>query len=124
VDNVMKVIIAGSRTFDDYHYLSMMCDRIFGIKDDIEIVSGGAKGADSLGERYARERNLPLTIFPAEWDKYGKSAGYKRNSQMADYSHMLIAFWDGKSKGTQHMINLAEKKGLMVEVYNPFEIDY
>ena len=120
----MKVIIAGSRVFDDNRYLSIMCERIFGIREDIEIVSGGAKGADSLGERYAKERNLPLTIFPAEWNKYGKSAGYKRNSQMAEYSDTLIAFWDGKSKGTQHMINLAENKGLEVHVYNPFEVDY
>jgi len=120
----MKVIIAGSRIFEDYQFMSIMCDNILGVRDDIEIVSGGAKGADKLGERFAKERNLPLTIFHAEWDKYGKSAGYKRNVQMADYGDMLIAFWDGKSSGTKHMINLAEKKGMEVNVFNPFEIDY
>ena len=120
----MKVIIAGGRDFNDYELLKDKCDKILNSQIEITIVSGGANGADYLGEKYAKEREYELIIFPADWNKYGKSAGPIRNTQMAENSDALIAFWDGKSKGTQHMINLAEKKGLMVEVYNPFEIDY
>ena len=80
------------------------------------IISGGAKGADSLGERFAEQHSLHLTVCKADWNKHGKSAGYIRNSEMADIGDVLLAFWDGKSKGTKHMIDLALKKGLIVEV--------
>lgn len=116
----MKIIIAGGRDFNDYDRLKKACD--FAIsklnKSDIEIVSGGAKGADYLGEQYANETNLKLKQFPADWNKYGKGAGFKRNTEMANYADVLIAFWDGKSKGTQHMINLAKKKELQVKIVN------
>jgi len=112
----MKIIIAGSRDFNDYDLLKKKCDRFFGEKLYYEIVSGTAKGADLLGERYAKEKYYPITKFPADWDKYGKSAGYIRNKQMADYADGLIAFWDGKSKGTKLMIDLAEKKGIEVRI--------
>lgn len=112
----MKVIIAGSRKFNNYNVLKQHCDKILQNINDVEIVSGTAKGADSLGERYAIENNLQLTKFPADWDKHGKSAGYIRNEEMAKYSDGLIAFWDNKSKGTKHMIDLAEKYKLKVRV--------
>jgi hypothetical protein len=108
----MKVIIAGSRDFNDYNLLKNNCDVLLSLtKENIEIVSGGARGADSLGERYAQENNLELKIFPADWS-IGKGAGFIRNKQMADYSDALIAFWDGKSKGTKMMIDLAKKNEL------------
>jgi hypothetical protein len=69
-----------------------------------EIVSGGAKGADTLGEQFAQTHNLPCKIFPADWKKYGRAAGPKRNAQMAEYANYGVALWDGKSRGTANMI--------------------
>lgn len=113
-----KVIIAGGRDFGDYEALKSACDFMLQNRSDIEIVSGTAGGADRLGERFARERGFLLKEFPAEWVKYGKGAGYKRNAQMADYADALIAFWDQKSRGTRSMIELARNKGLKVKVIN------
>ena len=115
--NKMKVIIAGGREFTDYDKLRSYCDYILQNQKDVEIVSGAARGADILGEKYARERGYRITQSPANWDKYGKSAGYIRNEEMAKYADALIAFWDGKSKGTEHMINLAKQYNLKVKVY-------
>jgi len=114
----MKVIIAGGRNFDDYSLLKSSCDKLLVNQTEIEIVSGKAKGADSLGEKYAKEKGFPIKEFPADWETYGKSAGYKRNLEMALYSGALIAFWDGESKGTKMMIELAKKEGLNVRVIN------
>lgn len=115
----MKVIIAGSRTFNDYDVLSKVVDYMLQNQDKntIEIVSGGAKGADRLGERYATENGLKVTQFIPEWVKLGKSAGFKRNEDMAKYSDALICFWDGESKGSSHMINLAKKYNLKIKVH-------
>ena len=113
----MKIIIAGSRTFNDYNLLKSSCDNLLTQFTNIEIVSGTARGADKLGERYAREKGYSIKEFPANWN-LGKSAGYIRNAEMAQYSDMLIAFWDGTSKGTKHMIDLANKIGIKVEIVN------
>jgi ABC-type enterochelin transport system substrate-binding protein len=112
----MKVIIAGSRDFRSYDLLKQKCDEILLERDEVEIVSGTARGADKMGEFYASERGYSMKLFPADWDQYGKSAGYIRNKQMAEYANMLICFWDGQSKGTQHMINLAKDLGLEVHI--------
>lgn len=112
----MRVIIAGSRTFNDYNLLQTSCDNILESIINIEIVSGTCNGADQLGERYSNEKGYKLKQFPADWDRYGKSAGYKRNEQMAKYADMLIVFWDGKSKGTKNMINIAENLGIEIKV--------
>jgi hypothetical protein len=112
----MKVIIAGSRTFDNYDLLFEKCSEIVKDFDSVEIVSGNAKGADRLGERFAKENGFALTLFPADWEKFGKSAGYIRNKEMAEYADILIVFWDGVSKGTKHMIDSAEKNKLKVIV--------
>jgi hypothetical protein len=114
----MKLIIAGGRDFSNYDLLIESVNLIIPGVPGVEIVSGGAKGADNLGERFAIDNNLQIKRFPAEWDKYGKSAGYRRNSDMADYADSCICFWDGQSKGTNHMINLAKQKGLSVTVIN------
>jgi hypothetical protein len=82
------------------------------------VVSGGAKGVDALGERYAVEMNLPLHIYEADWEQHGRAAGPIRNRKMAENADALIAIWDGKSKGTKNMIETAEKKGLLVYVKN------
>ena len=105
----MKVIIAGTRTFNDYQ---LLCNTIKELNISIdEIVCGGARGADTLGEKYAKENNIPIKYFLAEWDKYGKRAGFIRNHQMGDYADYLIAFWDKKSKGTLDMINYMQHIG-------------
>ena len=114
-----RVIVAGSRDFGDYRLMSAVLDRLELTPSD-EIVSGHARGADSLGERYAAEHGIPLKLFPAEWDKYGKRAGYLRNKAMAEYASagegMLVAFPVGESRGTRMMIRLAEEAGLEVVV--------
>lgn len=111
-----KVIIAGGRNFNDYEILRQFCDTILSTHTNIEIVSGTANGADKLGERYAEEYGYSISKFPADWNRYGKKAGYLRNAQMAEYADVLIAFWDGKSKGTKHMIDLAHRSNLKVYI--------
>lgn len=112
----MKTIIAGSRTITEYQYI---LDAIHESEFEItEIVSGTAKGVDILGERYAKESNILLTKYPADWNKYGKSAGYIRNAEMAKYADQLIAIWDGDSRGTKNMIDIAEKHNLKIYVKN------
>ena len=111
-----KVIIAGTRDFSDYALLRSFADQALAGMEDIEIVSGGARGADALGERYARERGHDLKVFPAEWKKWGRAAGPIRNGQMAGYADALIAFWDGQSAGTRDMIRRAEEKGIPVRI--------
>ena len=114
----MKVIIAGGRDFNDYETLKKVCDFMLQNQSKIEVISGTAKGADSLGERYAIEKEYTTKQFPVEWDKYDRAAGYKRNKEMAEYADALIAFWDNKSKGTGYMIDLAKENNLKVKVYN------
>jgi len=108
----MKVAVIGSRTFENYTKLESVLDQY----DISEIISGGARGADSLAELYALNKNIPVKIFKADWSKYGKAAGFIRNKDIIDNCDIVIAFWDGKSKGTQHSINLAKKQGKTVEV--------
>ena len=113
---MVRVIIAGSRGFQDYELLKSKCDKILQNFEEIEIVSGRARGADALGERLALERGYSIKLFPADWDKYRKSAGHIRNAQMADYGDCLTLFWDGTSKGSEDMLALARKKGLKIRV--------
>lgn len=112
----MKVIVAGSRTISDCAVVSKaIAASGFEIT---EIVSGGARGVDLLGERYAREHGIPTKVFIAKWNDYGKAAGGMRNRDMAEYAEALIAVWDGKSRGTQDMIDKAYRRDLKVYVYN------
>ena len=114
-----RIIIAGSRDFFDYDLLKRSCDIVLErAKKPIEIVSGNARGADRLGEKYARDHGHILTLFPAEWDKYGKSAGFRRNIKMAGYADVLIAFSHNNSRGTAHMIQQAVKYNLITRVVN------
>ena len=114
-----RVIIAGTRTFSDYELLRTTCNNLLSEKQwthTVVVISGTARGADQMGERYARERGFQLRRFPADWEQYGKSAGHIRNAKMADNADALIAFWDGESKGTKNMIDNARRKGLAVRV--------
>ena len=117
-----RVIIAGGRDFDDYEYMSTKLNELF--KDPntfnnktIKIISGMAKGADFLAIRYADENKLTKIIFPANWKVYHRIAGFLRNNDMLSIATHLIAFWDGKSSGTKHMIEIAQMKGIPVWVF-------
>ena len=112
----IKVIVAGGRDFEDYELLSQKCNDLLINQPNVEIVSGVAKGADTLGAKWAKENHHDLKEFPAQWNKYGKSAGYRRNYEMSQYADALIAFWDGTSRGTSHMIQSMRAKGLKVRI--------
>ena len=114
----MKVAIIGSRDFNDYALVQKTLDPV---KEKITlIVSGGAKGADSLGDKYAKENGIPTQIFIPDWETNGKSAGYIRNRDIVSNSDIVIAFWDGQSKGTQHSFKLAAElnKPIRIIKYN------
>lgn len=114
----MKTIVAGSRSINNY---SLVMHNLLHIEHDgfeiTEIVSGRARGVDKLGESFAKERKKPVKEFLADWKMHGKAAGYIRNKKMAKYADALVAFWDGDSKGTKHMINLAREEGLKVWIF-------
>jgi hypothetical protein len=125
----MKVIICGGRTFRDENLLKEKCDFYLKNSNVTEIVTGGQVtirkkdnykyGADYFGKQYAVERNIPYKEFPADWDNLGKSAGPIRNDYMGSYitpDGVVIAFWDGWSKGTANMIAVANKLGLPLRV--------
>jgi hypothetical protein len=110
----MRTIIAGSRSFGRYEDLKEA------IKDSgleiTTVLSGTAAGADKLGERWANENLVQLERYPAEWDLYGKSAGHKRNIEMAHKADALVLLWDGMSSGSAHMLETATRLGLIVHV--------
>jgi YspA, cpYpsA-related SLOG family len=120
---LFKVIVAGSRDFNNYELLKRKLDVALAnkVSEGITIISGAARGADKLGERYAAERGYDLISKPADWDTYGKRAGYIRNEEMAKIADALVAFWDGKSRGTYHMINIAKRYNLPTIVVNYVE---
>lgn len=120
-----NIIIAGGRDFTDY---PMLKEHVNQIKKDLNItkttiISGLARGADMLGIQYAHEYNHHVVRFPAEWNKYGKMAGFIRNTEMLKYikkqfvTGIVIAFWDGKSKGTKHIIDAANKMNIQCFVF-------
>ena len=111
----IKTIIAGSRSIFRYSIVARAIEKS---KFEItEVVSGSARCVDRLGEHWGIIHDVPVKRFPADWNNYGKSAGFRRNNEMAKYADALIAVWDGESKGTASMIRLAEEWGLMVFVY-------
>ena len=113
-----RVIVAGGRDFKDYDLLKERLDKILENYENIEIVSGHAKGADMLGEQYAAEKGLDLAVFPADWKKNRVRAGFIRNSQMIEYAceetPLVIAFWNGESHGTKDTIEKAKEKDITV----------
>tara|TARA_R100001132_G_C3271943_1_gene94032 strand:+ start:1024 stop:1380 length:357 start_codon:yes stop_codon:yes gene_type:complete len=111
-----NVIVAGSRDFVDYNLLEYKLDKLLIDRSDVCIISGGARGADTLGERYAKEKSLDILIIKADWNRYGKSAGYKRNTVMAAQADGCVVFWDGISKGSKHMIDIAKEFKIPVRV--------
>lgn len=115
-----RTIIAGGRSFSDYKLLKDKLD--YYLRDkvrqgyEIIIISGTANGADKLGERYAMERGYKIERYPADWNKYKKAAGYRRNVQMSEVANACVVFWDGISPGSKHMIDIATNKGLPLRV--------
>lgn len=117
---IYRIIIAGGRDFDDYSFLQSKCLPIIErqmVNHDVIIMSGHAKGADLLGERFAEEHGLKLEVYPADWKAHYRSAGFRRNEQMGDIANGLIAFWNGESHGTKHMIEYARSKEVDVNVF-------
>lgn len=121
----VRIIVAGGRDFDNYALLkSELKEYITGLDivdlSQVIIISGTARGVDTLGEHFAYDYGIDIRRFPAKWDELGKSAGIIRNCEMANYAGqatgVLFAFWDGKSRGTKHMITVAKKRGLEVHV--------
>ncbi len=111
-----RVIVAGGRDFFDYKLLKEKLDVLLSNKENVVIVSGCAKGADMLGEKYARHNNLVISFYPALWGQFGKSAGFGRNLEMAKNADACICFWDGASVGTKHMIETAKSMNLKLRV--------
>lgn len=111
----MRTIIAGTRNCTDMSELIAALASCAWTPS--VVICGTARGADRLGEVWAGEAGVPCERFPADWDQFGKSAGYRRNEQMADHAEALIALWDGDSRGTKHMIDIATRKGLQVHVH-------
>ena len=106
----MKLAVVGSRTFNDYTLLKSYLDRIHAVEPISCIVSGGAFGADKLGEKWAKENNIQTEIYLPNWKLYGKRAGFLRNETIITNCQKCIACWDGVSKGTKHSIDLCEKQ--------------
>lgn len=116
---ILKVVIAGCRDYSNYdeakEYIDF-CLKNIRSENKIVIISGCASGADALGERYALENGFEIEKFPAEWEKYGRSAGPIRNGKMAETADYVICFWDGKSRGTRNMIESAKKHGKEIKI--------
>lgn len=116
----IRIVVAGCRDYNNYEeakeYIDLCIEKIEGNKEII-FLSGGCSGADLLGERYAIEKGYRIEKHPAQWEKYGRAAGPKRNEEMANVCDFVICFWDGKSKGTKSMIKFAQKyeKSIMIK---------
>ena len=105
----MKLMIAGSRTFTDYQ---LLCQTLAPERPRItQVLTGGARGADQLGYRWAWKHAITHQRFRADWERFGKSAGVRRNYQMAQAGDLLLAFWDGRAAGTRHLISCMQQLG-------------
>jgi len=123
IENITKLAIIGSRTFNDPFRMEMEVNKLRTIYPDINlIISGGAKGADKLGEQYAKNHNIRTLIIQPDWKTYGKAAGVLRNTDIIKEADVVIAFWDGKSKGTADSIKKAKDFNKIIIVIN-FEIN-
>lgn len=122
----MKIAIVGSRDFKDLETLRNILKDLPKEFGRFTFISGGARGVDTLTEKiidkmnagkFSEHQHHPKLIFKPDWDTYGKKAGFLRNQKIVQEADMLIAFWDGKSKGTKHSIDLAVQKGIPINIY-------
>ena len=117
-----RVIVCGNRDFTDKAFCFSQLDTILSEYRDLEIVSGHARGADLFAEEYASLRGVKLSVFSPDWKKYGRSAGPVRNRQMLEYAleatPLVVAFWNGESRGTKNMIMQAQKARVEVQIFN------
>lgn len=122
MSNEFKLIVAGGRDFNNY---DLLCNELMELADDplklgpyeVSIVSGMARGADALAVQFARTHGVKLYEMPADWNgPHGKGAGYARNVQMSRFADGLLAFWDGKSRGTRHMIDTMRNAGKFIHL--------
>ena len=119
--NEFKLIIAGGRDFSDYEEVNRQLIRLANGELEayaVSVVSGMARGADALGAAVARDLGVQLYEFPADWNQYGKRAGFVRNEEMGRFADGLLAFWDGQSRGTKHMIEFMKSLGKPTRVIN------
>jgi len=112
----MKIAIVGSRTFDDYQFMKDELALWLAGREVTCVISGGASGADALAERWAKEMEIPIVRIEAEWHKYGKAAGPKRNQVMAELCDEATAFWDGVSRGTSDMVDRVRRLGKIANI--------
>ena len=121
MSNETRIIVCGGRDFDYTDYLFYKLNDTLRQYSNVTLVTGAARGADQLAEYYAERNDIPIKVFPADWSNRGPGAGYIRNHEMLKYAQkeyaVLIAFWDGKSRGTQHMIDIAIKAGVDVHIF-------
>lgn len=120
----MNICIAGGRDYTDYksmelrilEYITEEFNMRF-LKEEVTVISGVAKGADRLGEQFGKAYCKDIKRYPADWQKFGKSAGFRRNIEMAKEADLVFLFWDGHSKGTKHMMNISRQMGKPVVVF-------
>jgi CTP:molybdopterin cytidylyltransferase MocA len=110
----VRVAIVGSRNFG---LLELVGEYVCSLPIDTVVITGGARGVDRYAENTARAREMRVEIFPADWTRYGKSAGFRRNVQMVERADKVVAFWDGKSPGTKHSIELARIAGKLDQLF-------
>lgn len=120
----MRLAVIGSRSFTNYHILKITLERLVDSFEVTTIVSGGATGADSLAEKFAEEYGLKMDVYPADWNKHGKAAGYIRNVDIWNNSDLGVAFWDGSSKGTAHSFQISKKQNKQLFVFDYSKMDF
>lgn len=117
---IRRIVVAGCRNYENYAeasaYISSCIAKIQ-TEDTLIFLSGGCRGADQIGERYAEEHGYALELYPAQWERYGRRAGPVRNRTMAEQGDYFICFWDGKSRGTGSLIRYAQKLNKPVSVF-------
>ncbi len=116
-----KLIVAGGRNFCTPDHRALLEKVMWEVEQElsqfeVSLVSGMARGADRLAWEFAKAHGITCHEFPADWEKYGKAAGFRRNQEMADFSDGLVAFWDGQSRGTKHMIETMKAQGKFVYI--------
>jgi len=118
---MIRLAVVGSRTITDFNIVADYLDDLIFKTNKISavglIISGGARGIDRLAERYADERGIKKKVIKPDWNTYGKRAGYLRNIEIVKNASMVVAIWDGKSKGTKHTIDIAEREGKEVIIF-------